>query len=365
MSCNGWNHGPGCTCGWGGDTGGGGAGAVHHLRPADGRIWSSAGLGAESFTTPNARCPVCGESVFFYQSSAGGRVFFDELGPPWPKHPCTDKPAARRPGQERWHTVSDGVVLAPGAPPAKTASASAGVPQLLERHAPRAWRPLVACGPVSSTVLFTWTPVATPPAGRVSVLPIRRQMTDAPVYWRWSETPGMVEIETIEFGDGLDLKKVSAEIPGWIGAYDERPTIASLDEIGGPSAKRWNELGWLFSFAQASGERSGSIFNLARVCGWMDFDLARACFERAAEAGFWAGQNNLGVLCENGYGMEPDLEAAFAWFEKAAGSFEDVPLAHLARCYREGIGCDPDLETAEMIEELRRMEGEDAAEEGA
>ncbi|MCG7932633.1 MAG: hypothetical protein N0E44_21680 [Candidatus Thiodiazotropha lotti] len=28
--------------------------------------------------------------MFFYQSPNGGRVFFDELGPPWPKHPCTD-----------------------------------------------------------------------------------------------------------------------------------------------------------------------------------------------------------------------------------------------------------------------------------
>jgi hypothetical protein len=28
--------------------------------------------------------------VFFYQSADGGRVFFDELGPPWPKHRCTD-----------------------------------------------------------------------------------------------------------------------------------------------------------------------------------------------------------------------------------------------------------------------------------
>ncbi|WP_097010311.1 hypothetical protein [Pseudodesulfovibrio profundus] len=29
--------------------------------------------------------------VFYYQSPNGGRVFFDELGPPWPKHPCTVK----------------------------------------------------------------------------------------------------------------------------------------------------------------------------------------------------------------------------------------------------------------------------------
>ena len=43
-----------------------------------------------SFTDPNATCPVCGARVFYYESPYGGRVFFDELGPPWPKHPCTD-----------------------------------------------------------------------------------------------------------------------------------------------------------------------------------------------------------------------------------------------------------------------------------
>jgi hypothetical protein len=45
----------------------------------------------ESFVNPNARCPVCGERVYFYQSPYGGKVFFDELGPPWTKHPCTTK----------------------------------------------------------------------------------------------------------------------------------------------------------------------------------------------------------------------------------------------------------------------------------
>jgi hypothetical protein len=42
-----------------------------------------------SYTNPNAKCPVCGALVYFYQSPSGGRVFFDDLGPPWPKHPCT------------------------------------------------------------------------------------------------------------------------------------------------------------------------------------------------------------------------------------------------------------------------------------
>lgn len=39
---------------------------------------------------PNAVCPVCGAKVYFYANDAGSRVYFDEIGPPWPKHPCTD-----------------------------------------------------------------------------------------------------------------------------------------------------------------------------------------------------------------------------------------------------------------------------------
>jgi hypothetical protein len=54
----------------------------------------SAGTGFEnvkSYLDPNAHCPVCGDSVFFYRSPNNGRVFFDDLGWPWPKHACTDK----------------------------------------------------------------------------------------------------------------------------------------------------------------------------------------------------------------------------------------------------------------------------------
>lgn len=49
----------------------------------------------QSYVNPNARCPVCGEHVYFYQSPFGGRVFFDNLGWPWPKHACTDSPRAQ------------------------------------------------------------------------------------------------------------------------------------------------------------------------------------------------------------------------------------------------------------------------------
>lgn len=44
------------------------------------------------FVNPNARCPICSEPVFFYANHFGSKVYFDDIGHPWPKHPCTDNP---------------------------------------------------------------------------------------------------------------------------------------------------------------------------------------------------------------------------------------------------------------------------------
>lgn len=43
-----------------------------------------------AYVNPNAQCQLCGQRVFFCQLENGGKVFFDELGPPWIKHPCCD-----------------------------------------------------------------------------------------------------------------------------------------------------------------------------------------------------------------------------------------------------------------------------------
>jgi hypothetical protein len=67
--CNAFNHPPEWSCGFGGDTGAGG------LRQVDGYEWRfDRRPTLDTYIVPNARCPV-----------------FDELGPPWPKHSCTDK----------------------------------------------------------------------------------------------------------------------------------------------------------------------------------------------------------------------------------------------------------------------------------
>jgi hypothetical protein len=85
--CNAWNHYSSCCCGFGGET--------YSRGIAVGE--SSQLTSYESYINPFAKCPVCRVHVFFFQATNGGRVFFDELGPPWPKHPCTDRSADHLP----------------------------------------------------------------------------------------------------------------------------------------------------------------------------------------------------------------------------------------------------------------------------
>lgn len=93
--CNAWNHSPGCRCGWGGEGYTGRGHSNSPLPPAFDRALAPKYRSHSGYTNPNATCPVCGAAVFFYQSADGGRVFFDELGPPWPRHPCTDTSGRR------------------------------------------------------------------------------------------------------------------------------------------------------------------------------------------------------------------------------------------------------------------------------
>ena len=74
---------------------GGGDGFSGFRSTSSGEVFQFPFITYPSYVNPNALCPVCGASVYFYQSPYGGRVFFDELGPPWPKHPCTDNPVMR------------------------------------------------------------------------------------------------------------------------------------------------------------------------------------------------------------------------------------------------------------------------------
>lgn len=82
MACNAWNHPPDCKCGWGRIFYGLNSKTEKHY-------WQV----SDSYTNPNAACPICNSRVFFYQSPYGGKVYFDHMGPPWPRHPCTSQNA--------------------------------------------------------------------------------------------------------------------------------------------------------------------------------------------------------------------------------------------------------------------------------
>lgn len=95
----GYNHYPSCLCGWCYKTRGNGYSERSRIISAF-RDFSAhsvlvragvTGSWTACFVSPNASCPVCGAKVYFYQNSHGSRVFFDELGWPWPKHSCTDR----------------------------------------------------------------------------------------------------------------------------------------------------------------------------------------------------------------------------------------------------------------------------------
>ena len=231
-----------------------------------------------------------------------------------------------------------------------------GIPQAdaaLNRWSVRSWRPLLPENIPAAVGDIIWIDAKIRVHGKVSRLPIPTSVwCDAPIYWRWSDVPGRIDIETIDARDMLDVRTVNATIPAWLEQNDdfERSAVLTMETVPAPSGDRWNSLGWEFSFFWAS---RNTIYDIANKHGWVDWPLSIRCFEQATKAGNWAGANNLGVIYRDGHGIERDPEQAFRWFTVAANSLQDRALENLAHCYRKGIGCEPDPDMADFIEELR------------
>ena len=62
---------------------------------------------SNDFTRPS-RCPECGKDVFFIRHN-GGSVWVDELGWPWPKHGCFDKPNTPTHAFSSWSAKASGL----------------------------------------------------------------------------------------------------------------------------------------------------------------------------------------------------------------------------------------------------------------
>jgi hypothetical protein len=58
---------------------------------------------SESKTYPT-RCPGCAKNVYYFQDENGGKVYFNSMGPPWPKHDCrkgSQNSSSKRPKSTR------------------------------------------------------------------------------------------------------------------------------------------------------------------------------------------------------------------------------------------------------------------------
>jgi hypothetical protein len=120
----GHNHYSWCACGWCSGGWGGGGSRPYVAAPPVWAAGTRTSWDAGDFCR-STNCPICGASVYFVRHN-GGSVWFDELGPPWPKHVCFDDDytaqrlrtaladATRGPVSKVFGVVSETEVVVPG-----------------------------------------------------------------------------------------------------------------------------------------------------------------------------------------------------------------------------------------------------------
>lgn len=81
MVCNGYNHTKDCRCDF--------RGGHRRSRPPEWHGWVPR-TARRALKGPTAQCPECHAPVYFIRGRYGGGAYFNNLGPPWPKHECTD-----------------------------------------------------------------------------------------------------------------------------------------------------------------------------------------------------------------------------------------------------------------------------------
>jgi hypothetical protein len=90
LMCNAHNHPPGCTCGWGGFGSSGGGSLIYNFRNVFNEWMPDEFNKQHSDFCAEVNCRDCGELTYLIHHN-GGYVLVDELGWPWPIHPCYEK----------------------------------------------------------------------------------------------------------------------------------------------------------------------------------------------------------------------------------------------------------------------------------
>lgn len=92
-----------------------------------------------------------------------------------------------------------------------------------------------------------------------------------------------------------------------------------------------------------------------------DYSKAAQCYRKAAEQGHQKAQLYLGLLYQNGRGVEQDYKQAAQWLTKSAEQGEQKAQYFLGVLYYRGLGVEQDTEMAEHWLELSAQQGNNDA----
>ena len=330
--CNAHNHRAGCTCGWGGGESSSSSIStslyVSRMRALQNNAaWSGISTAIESYTRPNANCPVCGAAVYFYRSPYGGSVYFDELGIPWPKHPCMDFGSSTR-------------------RPAYSGSSFSQNAAKVATWEIQGWIPVV----ILKSDLFDVAVIIrlfSPQTKKFYYIGSAKTIGINP------GSPAFIKFvsdsdDELDFGFLNSNERYSAVSPQVIRCYDncftEKHYNGWISALSG-NAGAQNAIGWRASFSNDTLDLR-KISHFPENCNWT---VALKWFQRSADQGYWAAQNNLGVMYLHGYGVKKDEKRAFNFFLSASDSAAPITLRHLAECYANGIGTVVDLILSERL----------------
>ena len=335
----GYNHYPDCGCGW--CVKGRAAERDYYMKLiADGSIWSSGNLPRyESFVDPNAKCPVCGEPVFFYKSPYGGRVFFDSLGPPWPKHPCTDNLKTVMKCQETSLSRSS-----------ERLYPAFGGGQKYSRYQ---WRPLIYTyfkrGDIDIISperydSYRYQNRYRDFEGDFLFLPLN-SVGSSPMFWRWSD----ICIGFIEISIMLD-KEERFLVPSFVDTLSDFKSAEANDMNPTPA-----QLSRIAHWARAQAKMAGS--NKANM--YEHYEAAIKSFEQALELDPNNDQSPiwlllLGHMYRDGLGCEVNPEKAFKFLFDSVKIPNKSSAEDISDLYRKGFGTPINLDKAKFFYDLSK-----------
>ena len=117
------------------------------------------------------------------------------------------------------------------------------------------------------------------------------------------------------------------------------------------------------ALGEMKGPRGGDPANLQQGIDLMESDpeAAMARFLAADEAGNRKAARYVGLMYEQGLGVDQDYAQAASWYEKGVGAGDLTSGYYLGLLYAQGLGVDQDYEkAAELFESVAASENKSA-----